>query len=373
VGLAVLASETGHVPLFHRTYPGNASDQSVLGECLDDLGRLHDALDAGEGRKVPAERTLVRDGGFWSDQLELELDVMGGYYSIISLPLSHSASAIALEQAARHGAMKRLGGSLHEVRAFRLRTNVGEHDRTLVVVESRELLEGHKRGIAAALVKARKELRALERRVAKGNLTRTRLEQRVKQTLRREHLSEFVVCDIDGDDKTPSFHWHIDAARRRTLDRTRLGKRVICTDRHGWRTERIVQAFRGQWNVEEIFRRTKKGGVVPWGPSFQWADASLRLHTFATVLGLMLVALAKLALGTKASPRAMMRELAGIRATLVRRVTQRRGRPVTYELAPAVTALQANAIRVFELARWMPTLSACRPTRTNRREIAEAA
>jgi transposase len=34
VGLAVLVSETGHVPLLHRTYPGNGSDQTVLTSCL---------------------------------------------------------------------------------------------------------------------------------------------------------------------------------------------------------------------------------------------------------------------------------------------------------------------------------------------------
>ncbi|MFP3803126.1 hypothetical protein SB764_43580, partial [Paraburkholderia sp. SIMBA_027] len=74
-------------------------------------------------------------------------------------------------------------------------------------------------------------------------------------------------------------HWHVDDALRRTLERTRLGRRVLCTDRHNWSTGRIVHAFRGQWNVEELFRRAKKGGVVPWGPSHQWADGSLRLHT----------------------------------------------------------------------------------------------
>src|SRR5580704_10763526 len=39
VGLAILVSETGHVPLLHRTYPGNGSDQAVLGSCLDGLGK----------------------------------------------------------------------------------------------------------------------------------------------------------------------------------------------------------------------------------------------------------------------------------------------------------------------------------------------
>jgi hypothetical protein len=48
VGVAALVSETGHVPLLHRTYPGNRSDQTVLGERLTALGKLHDALDDAE-------------------------------------------------------------------------------------------------------------------------------------------------------------------------------------------------------------------------------------------------------------------------------------------------------------------------------------
>jgi hypothetical protein len=157
VGLGVLVSETGHVPLLYRTYAGNGSDQEVLENCLDGLGKLHDALDAGEGRRRPATRTLVRDGGFWSPQLELSLDV-AGYFSLISLPLSHAAAESALAFAAKPGAMKRLTGKLADVRAARTRATVSDADRTLIVVESQELLEGQKRGIAARLVKALSEL-----------------------------------------------------------------------------------------------------------------------------------------------------------------------------------------------------------------------
>src|SRR5450432_2493570 len=171
VGLATLVSETGHVPLLHRTYPGNGSDQAVLGSCLEALGKLHDALDDGQQRTRPACRTLVRDGGSWSEQLELDLDVEG-YFTLISLPLSHRASQLALEHAARRGAMDRLGGALGDVRAARLRTQVGDLDRTLVVVESEELLRGQKRGVAVALRKARVELRKLELRAASGHIQR---------------------------------------------------------------------------------------------------------------------------------------------------------------------------------------------------------
>jgi hypothetical protein len=305
VGLGVLVSETGHVPLLYRTYPGNGSDQAVLAACLGGLAQLHEALDSGEGRERPAQRTVVRDGGFWSPQLELDLDAVG-YYSLISLPLGHKAAEEALQMAALRGAMKPLSGKLSDVRAARVRTSVGELDRTLVVVESQELLAGQKRGIAVALRKAKVELGTLEGLIEKGRITRSRLELRVKKALAREHLSSFVVATIAGSEAAPTLHWHVDAALRRELERTRLGRRVLCTDRHNWSTGRIVYAFRGQWNVEELFRRAKKGGVVPWGPSHQWADGSLRLHTFATVLGLMLVSLARIALRTDASARKMM-------------------------------------------------------------------
>jgi hypothetical protein len=355
VGLATLVSETGHVPLLHRTYPGNGSDQAVLGACLHALGKLHNALDDGEQRIRPACRTLVRDGGSWSEQLELDLDVEG-YYTLISLPLSHSASQLALEQAARRGAMKRLGGKLGDVRAARLRTQVGELDRTLVVVESQALLRGQKRGIAVALRKARVELRKLERRAASGRIQREALEGRVRKALQREHLSDFVIAAVKEGRGQVSLDWHVDAARRRLLERTRLGRRVLCTDRHVWSKGRIVHAFRGQWNVEELFRRAQKGGVVSWGPSHQWADSSLRLHTFATVIGLMLVSLTRLTLGSRKSAGSTLKTLSEIKATLVRVRTKGLGRRATVMLAPDLTADQRKAVKSFDLGRWMPRL-----------------
>lgn len=361
VGLAVLASETGHVPLLHQTYPGNASDQAVLRACLDGLGRLHDALGQVEGR-TRAQRTVVRDGGFWKEQLELDLDG-AGYGSLISLPMSHRDAKAALEFAAQRGKMKKLRGALSEVRAARLRTEVGDLDRTLVVVESQALLRGQKRGIAVALRKAKLELEKLQRRAAAGRIDMKTLEQRIKKVLAREHLSDFVVTSVRGTPEAPKLSWKVDATKRRTLERTRLGRRVLCTDRHAWSTERIVRGFRGQWHVEELFRRAKKGGIAPWGPSFQWADTSLRLHTFCTVLGLSLVSLVRLQLATDMSVLAMMQMLADIRVTLVRTSTGTRGRRPTVPLPPELTTDQRKAIRKLELERWVPGILSSSTTR----------
>jgi hypothetical protein len=353
VGLGVLVSETGHVPLLYRTYNGNGSDQAVLAACLGGLAQLHEALDSTEEQRRPAQRTLVRDGGFWSPQLELDLDA-AGYYSLISLPLGHNAAEHALQMAAQRGAMKPLSGPLSGVRAARMKSRVGELDRTLVVIESQELLQGQKRGISAALIKAKVELRKLEALTQTRRITRSRLEDRVKKALAREHLSSFVVTTVEGTSQAPTLTWEVDAAKRRELEKTRLGRRVLCTDRHNWSTGRIVHAFRGQWNVEELFRRAKKGGVVPWGPSHQWVDGSIRLHTFATVLGLMLVSLARIVLAPQTSARRMMQSLEGIKPTLVRTTTGGAGRRPTAMLAPELTAEQRRAVKVFELDRWFP-------------------
>jgi len=256
--------------------------------------------------------------------------------------------------------MKSLGGKLEGVRAARLRTQVGELDRTLVVVESQELLRGQKRGMAAALRKAKKDLRSLERRAAKGRISRGVLADRVRKALQREHLSEFVITTVNEERGKITLDWHVDPAKRRQLERTRLGRRVLCTDHHAWSSGRIVHAFRGQWNVEELFRRAKKGGVVSWGPSHQWADTSLRLHTFATVIGLMLVSLARLTLGNQKSASSTMKTLSEMKATLVRVRTKGLGRRVTVMLAPDLTADQRRAVKAFDLGRWLPTLLASR-------------
>ena len=228
-----------------------------------------------------------------------------------------------------------------------------------------ELLRGQKRGIAVALRKAQEELRKLERRAASGRIQREVLEDRVQKALGREHLSDFVIATVSEGRGKLSLDWQVDAARRRLLERTRLGRRVLCTDRHTWSNGRIAYAFRGQWNVEELFRRAKKGGVAPWGPSHQWADSSLRLHTFATVVGLTLVSLARLALGRRKSAQSMMKTLAEVKATLVRVRTKERGRRATVMLAPDLSAEQRKSVKTFDLGRWMPILLSSRSADTS--------
>ncbi|MGH8566351.1 MAG: hypothetical protein ACREXW_20665 [Gammaproteobacteria bacterium] len=105
------------------------------------------------------------------------------------------------------------------------------------------------------------------------------------------------------------------------------------------------------------------------------ADASLRLHTFATVLGLTLVSLAKIALGTEMSARVMMRSLAAIDATLVRTTTGGMGRRATAhrDAGPGSHAETSKAVEIFDLGRWLPSLlSTSTPSRVQAEKQASA-
>ena len=115
--------------------------------------------------------------------------------------------------------MKPLRGPLRHVRAARLRTEVSQLDRTLVVVESQELFAGQKRGVQARLDKAREEMRVVARRVLAGKLRQEALAARTKKILAPEHLHEFVVVEIGGTEAEPTLPWRVDAARRRRWER----------------------------------------------------------------------------------------------------------------------------------------------------------
>ncbi len=359
VGLALMTSGTGSVPLFHRTYAGNESDKTVLAATLGVLGQLHRELGSGD-------RTLVRDGGFYGEQLELDLGDRG-YHSLTVLPLSSVVAREALAEAS--GKLQPLEGKLQSILAFRTRRTIGAVVRTLLVIESPELLAGQLRGMDAAQSKAVEGLTHLADRLAAERAgtargrrhTRTTLEKQLAVLTAKEHVAEFIRVQLGGDDKHPTLAFHVDDLARARFVSERLGKRVLVTDQHDWSNERIVRAFRSQWKVERAFRRMKRGAVSPWGPSHQWTDDSLRAHTFATVLGLMLASLVRLKLrraGIRLPVRRAFALLRRIRLTRLAVRSRGLGGPREVLIPPVLDDSARSAIRVFRLDRWSRLISA---------------
>ncbi|MCC6344181.1 MAG: hypothetical protein IT166_18405 [Bryobacterales bacterium] len=99
----------------------------------------------------------------------------------------------------------------------------------------------------------------------------------------------------------------------------------------------------------------------------------MRLHAFATVVGLMLVSLMRVALGTSQSARGMMRRLGEIEATTVRVRTKNQGRREGVLIPPELKVEQRRWVEKMELGRWMPAIlssSAASPPRDDEQPTA---
>jgi len=206
------------------------------------------------------------------------------------------------------------------------------------------------------LRQAQKRLRAQRRGRLRGKLvTLTSLKKKAEALLRREHLSEFLMVKCGGTETEPTILFQYDRAARRKLIREKLGKRVLVTDQTAWSTARIARAFRAQWKAERAFRRMKRGGISPWGPSFQWTDDSIRAHTFAVVLGLQLASLVALHMnraGIKGSTKKSLATLRKIRLEVLRERTGARGRPKEILVPHRIEPPSARAAKLFELEKW---------------------
>jgi transposase len=75
------------------------------------------------------------------------------------------------------------------------------------------------------------------------------------------------------------------------LQRTRLGKRIMCTDNDDWSADRIILGCRAQHLVETAIRQMKNPHWVSFSPCFHWIDQKLRAHAFYCVLALLLTSL----------------------------------------------------------------------------------
>ncbi len=106
----------------------------------------------------------------------------------------------------------------------------------------------------------------------------------------RDHLREYFAMDLSTDQKGKviGLTWTWDRGRKRTVQRTYLGKTVLVTDDDEWEDPQIVLAYRKLWKAERMFRISKDG---PWWPMCHWTDSKVRVHAFYCYLALLLLAI----------------------------------------------------------------------------------
>jgi transposase len=188
---------------------------------------------------------------------------------------------------------------LRGVRAYRTRKELWGNVRTIVITRSEKLLAGQIAGIRAALRKKRTALHELRHQLLKSQrpnargkgYTRESLQKRLDALTSGQYIAEILKTEILGTPGRLDVTFRIDTGAFERLKRTRLGKRILATDNHGWTTEEVILGSRAQSHIEDAFKQMKDPHWVSFSPTFHWTDQKLRVHAFYCVLALCLSSL----------------------------------------------------------------------------------
>ena len=320
MGLALVVDQKTQLPLTHALYEGARSDMRTFAEFLKPV-----RLRLRELTGQPDQLTIVFDAGSSSRQ---NLEGMEHYVTALR-PSSHVP--LIAEAAAALSEVPLSNGSV--ARAWRGNRSIAGKKRDVVVVFSSKLQEGQMRGLHQTLAKSWREAVEIS---SSPRLTAETAKRKLEKIRRRQYLRNLFCYRIEKDE-----NGHVRVCvwsdwREYERLRTRyFGLRVLISDRAGWSTAQIIEAYRGQSKVEAAFRDLKDPGMLSTRPQFHWTDQKLHVHAFVCVLAYLLVTLlhlrARQRTGFDGSPRRLLSELAGVRCCKRIDLTGRKGRPRVHQ------------------------------------------
>jgi len=111
---------------------------------------------------------------------------------------------------------------------------------------------------------------------------------KTEKAVARQHMANLYRVDVSGTDEQPTVAFHFDETAWQNLEKYRLGRTNIITDRSDWPIEKILSSLREQSHVEFAFRQLKEPQWASAIPLRHHTDSMLRIHAFTAVLALLL-------------------------------------------------------------------------------------
>ncbi len=356
VGLGLVVSTDGGIPLVSHAYPGNKPDVTQFPVLVKELVARFCGL-LGENSDAEERLTLVYDAGQNSEDNYELLD--GSRLSFVgSLPPSDHPDLLAVtKDRYKTAGLEAFPG----LRAFETTKVVFGKERRLVLCHSEGLHVKQSRGFDQTLAKATRQLAELKGRLARGKTRKAKdkVEAEIAQIKAPRWVSRVMVTILTGDEPSElRLSFHIDKKARAGLEEELFGKRILFSDKsiEEATTATIVAEYRSQEAVEGDFRQMKDTKVVSFSPMFHWSESKIRVHVFYCVLALMVARLmvreAEHA-GIHMSVRELLSHLAGIQETVLLYQGER-GRPRARRMLTDKDAIQSRLYNLFGLDSYAP-------------------
>jgi len=363
VGLGLVVTRDGAIPVASHTYAGNRNDVSQFTTVLDELTTRHGALldhqgggEKGGGGARQQQPTVVFDAGQNSAANFAHL-AESGLHFVGSLPPSDFPDLLALPARRRRPVDPEQfpGLSAYDTRALVFGT-----DRRVVLTHSANLHAKQSTGFDQTLAKATRALNELVATLARGKTRRNRAAvlAAISAITGPRWVARVLTTDLSGT--TPAklrLTWQIDPSARAALETEVFGKRLLVTDHDHWAVPEVVAGYRSQNDVESGFRQLKDPHVVGFSPMFHWTDSKIRVHVFYCVLALAVAHLMRRQArqaGLDLSVRELLNTLGGIEETVLLYPTGNKGRPRAQRILTDTDPTQKRLSELFELDTYAP-------------------
>jgi transposase len=352
VGLALIVTRDGGVPIVAHPYPGDRPDVTQFSTVVEHLmARYRQLVEQVESL------TLVYDAGQNSaDNQAVVEDSEVGFVG--SLPPSDHPDLLALPKTRyRHVDPDRFPGLTY------VDTTVAALGvtRRAVLTHSQTLHDKQSRGFTQTIGKAINQLADLQARLARGNTRRSRdkVQAQITTILKPRWVGEVITATLTGDDPAElHLSWHTDIRARARLEQRLFGKRILFTNRDHWTVTDVIAAYRSQSEVEAGFRQLKDPHVVSFSPMHHWTDSKIRVHVFYCVLALAIAHLMRREAdnaGLHLSVRELLNTLAGIQETVLLYHDGGKGRPRARRMTTDMDPTQQRLADLFAINKYAPT------------------
>jgi transposase len=291
VGVALLVSREGRLPLFYRKYEGNRHDSKVFWRIMDEVfSAMKRFADPG------AELTIVFDKGMNAPENIERIDARDGFHFITTYStyfaeefLRPKLSAFKPVDSAKNHELERLGKEDDRIVAWRGAGEFWGKERAVVVTYNPRTAAKQRYGFDQKLLELQGVLYELRSRARFGKAPWNQLkhlEKHYLQACEKLYLpKDLYQYDLEKEDGKPKFAFRKDY-HRIGKHMERFGKNIIITDHMDWSTDEIVRASLDRYLVEEAYRQSKDDELVSVLPMRHWTDGKIRCHIFTCMAAL---------------------------------------------------------------------------------------
>ena len=359
VGLGLVVTRDGGIPLTWHAYPGDRPDVTQFPDMIDQLLARHEAVCAAAGAGAQAaDMTVVFDAGQNSQGNFAHLAGDG--------PALH-----------RVGARLRLPGPDRPARLRPRRRGRGP-------VRRADRLRHPPRGLRRRAPRHLDPLTRAARQPRPAGSTAPpwprparnwtswpppwpaarpagpadKVEAEIAAITAKPWVRRVITWQLTGDQpKDLRLTWPVDPAARAALEEEIFGKHVLITDHDDWPVPEVIAGYRSQSEAEFAFRQMKDPHVVSFSPMHHWTEHNIRVHVFTCVLALQIAHLMRrraARAGLDLSVRELLAELAGIGETVLLYHGDRRHGPAPTACSPTPPPVQDKLVKIFGLDRYAP-------------------